>query len=177
MITLGRSASDGNVLASQAELRRRGIDVFEIPRGGDVTYHAPGQLVGYLIADLAAGGQVPDVHAFLRRIEASLIDALTALGVPGHPVAGMTGVFVDDPAPPARKLASIGVGVRSWVSFHGFALNVDLDLAGFDVIVPCGLRGVQMTSLARELGVAAPRDLAVRARTAVGDAFQKRFGT
>ena len=89
----------------------------------------------------------------------------------------MTGVFLDDPAPPPRKIASIGVGVRSWVSFHGFALNVDPDLEGFDAIVPCGLHGVEMTSVARELGSAAPSDLAVRARQTVAAAFTAAFSS
>jgi lipoate-protein ligase B len=124
--------------------------------------------------DLAARGR-PDVRAFLRLVEAELADALGELGVAAETHAGMTGVFVAGSEPP-RKLASIGIGVRGWVTWHGFALNVACDLAGFESIVPCGLRGIAMTSVARELGVAAPRDLPERARAAVGRAFAGRLG-
>ena len=172
VVTLGRSAREENLRVQRDELARRGIEVFEVPRGGDVTFHGPGQLVGYLIADLAADG-APDVHAHLRRIEAGLGAALLALGVASRTVPGRTGVFVDDPAALVpRKIASIGVGVRGWVSWHGFALDVDMDLAGFDVIVPCGLADVEMTSLARELGPAAGEGLGARAREAVAAAFR-----
>ncbi len=175
VVTLGRSARAGNLLASREELARRGVAVHEVARGGDVTYHGPGQLVGYLILDLAARGEA-DVGAYLRRIEAALGDALAWLGVPSRTMAGRTGVFVADPATATpRKIASIGVGLRGWVSDHGFALNVDLDLAAFGAIVPCGLHDVEMTSLAQELGAAAPADLAARAREAVAEACAKRW--
>jgi lipoyl(octanoyl) transferase len=180
VVTLGSSAHEENLLASREELTARGVALHEIRRGGDVTYHAPGQLVGYLIADLAARGPV-DVGLFLRSLEAALIDALATLGVPAKRIDGMTGVYVDRSGEagaglgPERKIASIGIGVRAWVSFHGFALNVSMDLAGFDVIVPCGLSGVEMTSLARELG-SGPAELDERARTIVAQSFAKRFG-
>ena len=175
VVTLGRGARAGNVLASREELARRGVAVHEVARGGDVTYHGPGQLVGYLILDLAARGEA-DVGAYLRRIEAALGDALARLGVASRTIAGRTGVFVADPASATpRKIASIGVGLRGWVSYHGFALNVDLDLAAFGAIVPCGLHDVDMTSLAQELGAAAPADLAARAREAVAEACAKRW--
>jgi len=157
-------------------LAARGVAVHEVARGGDVTYHAPGQLVGYPIVDLAARGKC-DVHAWLRTLEDLVGEALVALGVCWRRVPGWTGVFADVPATPRpRKIASIGVGVRGWVTFHGFALNVDLDLSGFDAIVPCGLHAVEMTSIARELGARAPSDLPDRARPAVRDAFVSRFG-
>jgi lipoate-protein ligase B len=175
VVTFGRSASEENLRVSPAELARRGVERVEVARGGDVTYHGPGQLVGYLVVDLAANGP-PDVHAHLRAIEAALGEALRALGVPPRTREGYTGVFVDDPtSPQPRKIASIGVGVRGWISWHGFALNVDLDLAGFDVIVPCGLHDIAMTSVARELGAAAPSDLAQRTRTQVGECFAARW--
>ena len=122
-----------------------------------MTYHAPGQLVGYPILDLDARGR-RDVHDHLRRLESGLIDALEALGVPARRVEGWTGVFVDRARSRRsggreRKIASIGVGLRRWVTYHGFALNVSLDLAGFEVIVPCGLEEVEMTSVAAELAV------------------------
>lgn len=185
VVTLGRGAKPENLLVGPAELARRGIELHEVARGGDVTFHAPGQLVGYLVADLAARG-APDVHAHLRRIEAALGEALASLGVPPQTLPGTTGVFASEPhasgggplqeAPVSpRKLASIGVGVRGWVSYHGFALNVDLDLAGFDVIVPCGLHHVEMTSVARELGSAAAPGLGARSREAVARAFSARW--
>jgi lipoate-protein ligase B len=153
--------------------------VHRVSRGGDVTYHAPGQLVGYLILDLAARGE-RDVHAFLRSIEAMLEDALSELGVPTRRLSGYTGLFVrpgedETAATRPRKIASIGVGVRGWVTYHGFALNVDPDLRGFDAIIPCGLDFVEMTSVARELAGAAPADLTARARAAVSAACANRW--
>jgi lipoyl(octanoyl) transferase len=176
VVTLGRRARGEHLLLGEEELAARGIAVHEVARGGDVTYHAPGQLVGYPIVDLTAR-DARDVHAWLRTLEELLGAALAALGVPWRRMPGWTGVFVEDAeAVPPRKIASIGVGVRGWVTLHGFALNVDLDLAGFDAIVPCGLSAVEMTSVARELGSNAPSDLATRARDAVRSAFIGRLG-
>ena len=177
VVTLGRSAHVEHLLVPQDALAARGVELFEVARGGDVTYHAPGQLVGYPIVDLAAR-DARDVHAWLRTLEELLGEALVALGVPWRRVPGWTGVFVADEREGARprKIASIGVGVRGWVTLHGFALNVDLDLAGFDAIVPCGLSAVEMTSIARELGDRAPADLRSRALAAVRSAFQARLG-
>jgi lipoate-protein ligase B len=155
VVTLGRSAKPENLLTPRAQLAERGVEVHEIARGGDVTWHGPGQLVGYVIADLAARG-AQDVSLWLRGIEAALIEALGELGVASRRVEGMTGVFVDAPGA-RRKIASIGVGLKGWITYHGFALNVTPELAGFADIVPCGLSGVTMTSVARELG----RELAV----------------
>lgn len=183
VVTLGRSARAENLLLGPAELARRGVELFEARRGGDVTYHAPGQLVGYLVVDLDRPGR-RDVHRFLRQIEAGLLAALEDLGVPGRRLEGTTGVFVDDarldadpaaaPCCPPRKIASIGLGLRGWVTWHGFALNVSLDLAGFDCIVPCGLRDVEMTSVQREQGTRARPDLDERARRAVSSAFSSQ---
>lgn len=186
VVTLGRSTDPENLRESPDRLRELGIDVFEVGRGGDVTYHAPGQLVGYPIVDLDAPER-RDVHDHLRRLEAGLIDALEELGLPASRVPGWTGVFVDRsrsaaPGGAERKIASIGVGIRRWVTFHGFALNVSLDLAGFDAIVPCGLQGVEMTSVARELeregrgGEFAPHELDLRVRGGVARAMQVRLG-
>jgi len=173
VITLGRSARPENLLQRPDALAELGVELHEIARGGDVTWHGPGQLVGYAILDLQARGRA-DVHRFLRDLESGLIDALEKLGLAAEIRSGMTGVFVAPSAPP-RKIASIGVGLRGWVTWHGFALNVDPDLAGFDAIVPCGLQGVEMTSIARELGEAAAADLPARSREAVADAFVRRF--
>jgi lipoyl(octanoyl) transferase len=169
VITLGRRSDPAHLLESRAALAARGIDVFEAARGGSVTYHAPGQLVGYLVIDLAARGAA-DVHRFLRGIEADLVAAVARLGVAARTLPGMTGVFAAAPGRP-RKLASIGVGLRGWVSFHGFALNASLDPADYAPIVPCGLSQIEIGSLARELGAAAPADLMDRARAAVAAAF------
>jgi lipoyl(octanoyl) transferase len=176
VITRGRSARPEHLLARPAGLRARGIEVHEVSRGGDITYHAPGQLVGYLIIDLAARGQ-RDAHRFLREIEAGLCDALATVGIAAEARPGTTGVFVAQASAAARprKIASIGVGLKGWVSWHGFALNVDLDLAGFEAIVACGLRDIEMTSIARELGAAPTPGLGERTRAAVKEAFAKRF--
>ena len=157
VITLGRSTDRANLRFTEARLRELGIELFEVGRGGDITFHAPGQLVGYPIIDLDALGR-RDVHAHLRRLETALVEALDELGVPAQRLSGWTGVFVDrsrsaSRGGPERKIASIGVGVRRWVTFHGFALNVTLDLMGFDPIVPCGLRDVEMTSVAVEQAI------------------------
>ncbi len=169
VITLGRSSDPAHLLESRAALAARGIQVFEAARGGSATYHGPGQLVGYLILDLAARGAA-DVHRFLRGIESDLVGAIHELGVRARVVPGRTGVFAAAPGRP-RKLASIGVGLRGWVSFHGFALNVNLDPADFAPIVPCGLADIEIGSLARELGGEAPADLMERASKAVAARF------
>jgi lipoate-protein ligase B len=181
VITMGSSSHEQNLLLDETELARRGVEVHRVRRGGDVTCHGPGQLVGYLIVDLMAR-RSPDVHRFLRLIEAALIDALGSLGVPAQRLQGMTGVFVkpgskDPVAACDRKIASIGVAVRHWVTYHGFALNVGPDLSGFDAIVPCGLHGVEMTSVAHELAIdsAALEGLAERVREQVGEAFRSAF--
>ena len=146
VVTLGRRA-DGSTLRTPREvLEARGVPVLEVARGGDVTWHGPGQLVGYPILDLAARGEA-DVRGYLRRLEAVLVEALSALGVAADTLPGKTGVFVAGAEPP-RKLASIGVGLRGWVCWHGFAWNVTPVLAGFADIVPCGLHEVTMTSVA-----------------------------
>ena len=117
--------------------------VFETNRGGQATYHGPGQLVVYPILDLRARGR--DLHSYLRKLEDLLIDLLKEFEIEGGKVQGKTGVWVED-----RKIASIGVGVRKWVTMHGFALNVASDLSGFRSIIPCGLPGVRMTSISTE---------------------------
>jgi lipoyl(octanoyl) transferase len=176
VITLGRRGRAENVRVSPAELAARGIEVHRVSRGGDVTYHGPGQLVGYLVVDLAARG-TPDVGAFLRRVEAVLIEGLGELGLDGYARPGQTGVFIGPGSPgPPRKVASIGIGLRGWVTWHGFALNVSLDPAAFDPIVPCGLADVAMTSIARELGAATPPDLDAQVRDAVAARFRRCFG-
>jgi len=145
VITLGRGFQPQNLPVPRETLEARGIAVHEIDRGGDVTYHGPGQLVGYPIFDL--GGHRRDLHWFLRQMEEALITALAAFGIPGERNPGYTGVWTQN-----RKIASIGIHVRQWVTWHGFALNVTTDLSYFDLIVPCGIPDVQMTSIQQELG-------------------------
>ena len=144
VVTLGRSSKAQHLLASPALLAARGVELHEVERGGDVTFHGPGQLVGYPIIDLKRHKQ--DLHWFLRQVEAALIGALAPFGIVGERRAGFTGVWTR-----GRKLASIGVHARDWVTWHGFALNVTTDLSYFDLMVPCGISAVEMTSVAREL--------------------------
>ncbi|NJM08052.1 lipoyl(octanoyl) transferase LipB [Candidatus Gracilibacteria bacterium] len=149
-ITLGRSADPANIRVAAAELARRGIVVVESDRGGDVTYHAPGQIVGYPILKLARHGG--DLGRYLRGIEQCIIQTVGAYGIAAERVPGLTGVWVG-----AAKICAIGVKLSaSGVTSHGFALNVSTDLAGFDQIVPCGIQGCGVTSLAQLLGSAPP---------------------
>lgn len=144
VITLGRSTKQGNLRASSDQLAARGVELFEVERGGDVTFHGPGQLVGYPIVNLQQ--HTADLHWYLRELEAVMIRALSAFEIIAGRNAGKTGVWVGD-----RKIASIGVHARQWVTWHGFALNVTTDLSYFDLMVPCGIQDVVMTSVEREL--------------------------
>lgn len=163
VVTLGRNSNTDHVL------RPAGVDVFEVERGGDVTYHGPGQLVGYPILDL--GGYKKDLHWYLRTLEQVLIEALGALAIPAERNPGYTGVWTRD-----RKIASIGIHVKQWVTWHGFALNVTTDLAAFERIVPCGIADVVMTSVERERGAGSREQLWQESVTAVVAGFQKAFG-
>ncbi len=148
VITLGRGARGRNVLDSE------GLPVYRVRRGGDVTFHGPGQLVGYPIIDLKRHGR--DVHAYIRKLEQVLISVLASFAVVARRRDGLTGVWVKE-----AKIASIGIGVRRWITSHGFALNVNPDLAFFRRIVPCGLSGVRMTSMV-ECGAYGVRPESVR---------------
>jgi len=149
VFTLGRNARRENLLLSAEALRERGFDVFETGRGGDVTYHGPGQVVGYPILDLSPNRQ--DVHRYVRDLEEVMIRTCADYGVEAGRVAGLTGVWVG-----ADKIGAIGVRISRWVTSHGFAYNVSTDLAAFDLIVPCGIRGRGVTSLALLLGREVP---------------------
>jgi lipoyl(octanoyl) transferase len=142
VFTLGRNARPENVLLSPEALRARGFGVFETGRGGDVTYHGPGQVVGYPILDL--GPDRRDVHRYVRDLEEVMIRACADYAVGAGRVPGLTGTWVGD-----EKIGAIGVRIARWVTSHGFALNVSTDLAPFDLIVPCGIRGRGVTSLER----------------------------
>jgi lipoate-protein ligase B len=169
VVTLGRGTRASSLPLDPGELRRRGFEVAEVERGGDVTYHGPGQLVGYPILQLLE--HKADLHWYLRQLESRLIGALDRLGVVAERRPGLTGVWTS-----GRKIASIGIHVKRWVTFHGFALNVTTDLRPFDLIVPCGIEGVIMTSVARELGHADGAALWAGARARTVDAFGATFG-
>lgn len=147
VVTLGRGTRETSLPVAPALLEARGYEVYEVERGGDVTVHAPGQLVGYPILDLQQ--LRPDLHWYLRQLEQSLISGLSTLGITAERNPGLTGVWTG-----GRKIASIGVHVKRWITLHGFALNVTNDLAWFDPVVPCGIDGVVMTSVEREVPAA-----------------------
>jgi lipoyl(octanoyl) transferase len=154
VITLGRSARMEHLLASEDVLRRAGVSLHHTDRGGDITYHGPGQIVGYPILDLREWKR--DVAAYVRAVEQALIDTLAEFGISGGRIAGLTGVWVD-----GKKVAAIGVHISRWITSHGFALNFTTDLSYFQYIVPCGLRR-PVTSMA-ELGCEAGREQVVSA--------------
>lgn len=165
VITLGvKSSSSGNVLADADELEAHGVELVKTDRGGDVTYHGPGQLVGYPIVRLRELGG--DLHGYLRTLEESIISALADFGLKGVR-NGPAGVWVGE-----KKICSIGVAVRKWVTYHGFALNVDPIMPHFQLINPCGLASGQITSMAEQLG-AAP-DMG-EVRRACADALSRAF--
>ncbi|MGI4788957.1 MAG: lipoyl(octanoyl) transferase LipB [Janthinobacterium lividum] len=167
-ITLGRRTDETDLRTSEAALVQRGFAVERVDRGGEITYHGPGQLVGYPILDLRQHGQ--DLHKYLRDLEEVLIRTIAAYGLAGERVPGRTGVWVND-----RKIAAIGIKVSRWVSLHGFALNISPDLAPFrNDFVPCGISDRDVTSLAEMLGKAYPKRSDTEA--VVIAEFQEIFG-
>jgi lipoyl(octanoyl) transferase len=145
VFTLGRGADGSNILATSDQLKERAIEVFETGRGGDVTYHGPGQLVGYPILNLRPDRM--DVHRYVRDIEEVLIRSIAEFGITGARVPGLTGVWVGN-----EKIAAIGVRIARWITSHGFALNVNTDLDYFRLIVPCGITDKGVTSISRLVG-------------------------
>ncbi len=143
--TLGKGANENHVLADAAELRERNIDLYRIDRGGDVTFHGPGQLVGYPILDL--NGHYLDVHRYLRDLEAVIMGTLAGYGIAGERSDGYTGVWAG-----GEKIAAIGVKMHRWITMHGFALNVSTDLTYFDRIIPCGIFHKGVTSMEQASG-------------------------
>jgi len=166
VVTIGRNGKDQNVLASREILERSGIAFYETDRGGDVTYHGPGQIVGYPILDLREWKR--DVHAYFRGVEQALIDALRAIGVNAEriPERGYEGVWVD-----GAKIAAIGIHISRWITSHGFALNLDTDLSYFKYIVPCGL--TKPVCSLRSIGSTISRTAMVNA---IADSFARTFG-
>ena len=150
VLTLGKHSDPAHILASDAELARRGIEVEHIERGGEVTYHGPGQLVAYPIVRLHNRGLL--LRPFVRALEAALVETCAAEGVAAQRLDGHPGCWCDVETPNPRKIGALGLRVERGVSYHGIALNVTVDLADFDLIDACGMPGVASTSIARELG-------------------------
>lgn len=148
--TLGKSGDISNLLLNEKQLQEKGATFYKINRGGDITYHGPGQIVGYPILDLE--NFFTDIHKYLRLLEETIILTLAEYGLKGTRSEGETGVWLDVGTPFARKICAMGVRASRWVTMHGFALNVNADLGYFDNIIPCGIRGKGVTSLHVELG-------------------------
>jgi lipoyl(octanoyl) transferase len=149
--TLGKSGDFDNLLISEKQLAEKGATFYKVNRGGDITYHGPGQIVGYPILDL--DNFFTDIHKYLRFLEEVIILTLADYGIKSSRSAGETGVWLDVGTPFARKICAMGVRASRWVTMHGFALNVNVDLGYFDNMIPCGIRGKAVTSLNVELGV------------------------
>jgi lipoyl(octanoyl) transferase len=160
-LTLGRAAHREHLLASPETLQQAGATVIETDRGGDITYHGPGQLVGYPILNLQQPPHLPDLHRYLRLLEEVLIRTLADFGIPAARFPGYTGVWVERETPQPRKIAAIGIKTTRWITQHGFALNVNPDLTQFDWIVPCGIRDYGVTSLAELLGKPLPLEAVI----------------
>lgn len=147
--TLGKSGDQNNLLINEKQLEERGATYYKINRGGDITYHGPGQIVGYPILDLE--NFFTDIHKYLRLLEEVIIKTIAEYGLTGVRSKGETGVWLDVGTPFARKICAMGIRSSRWVTMHGFALNVNTDLGYFDNIIPCGIRGKAVTSLEAEL--------------------------
>ena len=148
--TLGKSGDLSNLLLTEKQLGEKGATFYKINRGGDITYHGPGQIVGYPILDLE--NFFTDIHKYLRLLEESIILTIAEYGLKGERSAGETGVWLDVGTPFARKICALGIRSSRWVTMHGFALNVNTNLGYFDHIIPCGIRGKAVASMEAELG-------------------------
>lgn len=162
--TLGKSGDLSNLLLSEKQLEVKGATFYKINRGGDITYHGPGQIVGYPILDLE--NFFTDIHKYLRFLEEAIILTLAEYQIIGTRSEGETGVWLGVGTPFARKICAMGVRASRWVTMHGFALNVNVDLGYFDNIIPCGIRGKAVTSLNVELGVDFVDEQEVKAKIA-----------
>ncbi|MGH7901030.1 MAG: lipoyl(octanoyl) transferase LipB [Thermodesulfobacteriota bacterium] len=165
--TIGRKGNIKNLLIDSENLKKRGIHFERVSRGGDITFHGPGQLVGYPIIDLNNFNR--DVYRFLRKLEEAIILTLSEFGINGERVRDLTGVWVGE-----EKIASIGVGIKKWITYHGFALNVNTDLTYFDNIVACGIPKVEITSMERKLGTKDGMKM-IEVENSVIKAFKKTF--
>jgi len=154
--TLGKSGDMSNLLLNEEQLTQKGATFYKINRGGDITYHGPGQLVGYPILDL--DNFFTDIHKYLRFLEDVIIKTLAEYGIKGEISEGETGVWLDVGTPFARKICAMGVRTSRWVTMHGFALNVNANLGYFDNIIPCGIKGKAVTSMEAELDKKIPLD-------------------
>jgi len=154
--TLGKSGNIDNLLLSEQQLKKKGVTFFKSNRGGDITYHGPGQIIGYPIIDL--DNFFPDIHVYMRKLEEVIILTIAEYGLKGERSIGETGVWMDVGTPFARKICALGVRTSRWVTMHGFALNVTTDLGYFDHIIPCGIKGKAVTSLKAELGIIIPQE-------------------
>lgn len=160
--TLGKSGDLSNLLLSEAQLAEKGATFYKINRGGDITYHGPGQIVGYPILDL--DNFFTDIHKYLRFLEEIIILTLAEYGLKTERSPGETGVWLDVGTPFSRKICAMGVRASRWVTMHGFALNVNADLGYFDHIIPCGIKGKAVTTLNNELGVAKVNEQEVKTK-------------
>lgn len=177
VLTLGRGADESHVLAPPALLEARGIELLRVERGGEVTYHGPGQLVAYPIVRLADRGLL--LRPFVRALEAALEETCAAFGVEASHREGHPGCWIDPEGPRPRKIGALGIRIQRGTSYHGIALNVDVDLADFGLIDPCGMPGLDSTSIAREAGRPDERpstDVVARAAAAFALAFAARIG-
>lgn len=152
--TLGKTGDLSNLLLNKKQLEERGITFYKINRGGDITFHGPGQIVGYPILDLE--NFFTDIHKYLRFLEETIILTIAEYGLIGTRSEGETGVWLDVGTPFARKICALGVRASRWVTMHGFALNVNTNLGYFDHIIPCGIKGKAVTSMQAELGKEIP---------------------
>ncbi|MDA6069091.1 lipoyl(octanoyl) transferase LipB [Flavobacterium sp. AC] len=173
--TLGKSGDLENLLLNEKQLEAKGATFYKINRGGDITYHGPGQIVGYPILDLE--NFFTDIHKYLRFLEEAIILTLEEYGLKCGRSEGETGVWLDAGTPFARKICALGVRASRWVTMHGFALNVNVDLGYFDNIIPCGIRGKGVTSLQVELGVEKVDEAEVKAKIVkhLAELFEAEF--
>lgn len=168
--TLGKSGDLSNLLLNEEQLKQKGISFFKSNRGGDITFHGPGQIVGYPILDLEAFK--PDIRWYMRSLEEVIIKTISHYGLQGVRSEGETGVWLDVGTPFARKICALGVRTSRWVTMHGFALNVNTNLGYFDHIIPCGIKGKAVTSLEAELNRKVPLS---EVRTLILEHFSEVF--
>ena len=170
VFTLGKSGKEEHLLLDKERLKEKEIEFYATNRGGDITFHGPGQIVGYPILDL--DNFFTDIHKYLRLLEEMVVLTLNEYGIEGTRSKGETGVWLDVETPYARKICAIGVRASRWVTMHGFAFNINTDLSYFEGIVPCGIQGKGVTSLAKELGIQVSE---VEVKEKLKNYFQKLF--